>query len=145
MSEQCVNCGESIKSTDIFCPYCGNTKEGQPSSSGQSSSLQCASCGASNDFGVSFCQSCGQPIEAAKGTPPPPIDAPGQTQESYDYGSFSETSSTGERKWYTPPKRARSKKNPIEWFFWTCWGLYIAFRFLFQILWCVGMIAGRRR
>ncbi|MHA1124674.1 MAG: zinc ribbon domain-containing protein [Candidatus Heimdallarchaeota archaeon] len=144
MSDTCPNCGEKIKSTDIFCPFCGQTKEGQPSSKAQSSSQQCANCGSANDFGVSFCQSCGQSLEAPK-LPEHDLGTSQDQQESYEYGSFSETSSTGEKKWYTPPTRTRSKKNPIEWFFWTCWGIYIFLRFLFQILWCVSLIAGRRR
>lgn len=144
MSDTCPNCGEQIKSTDVFCPFCGQTRSDQPSGSGQGSSIQCATCGAVNDAGVNYCQSCGQPLEG-------PITAPKQDtgtqdqQESYDYGTYSTSSSTGERKWYQPPPRKRSKKNPIEWFFCTCWGLYVFFRFLFQMLWCIGLIAGRRR
>jgi len=144
MSNTCPSCGEVVKPTDVFCPFCSyDLKASQSASSSASSALICANCGASNDLGVNFCQSCGQPLESPK-APQEPIDSQGQ-QESYDYGSYSETSSTGERKWYSPPKRQRSAKHPIEWLFWIGWSLYILLRVFFQIFWCVAIIAGRRR
>jgi RNA polymerase subunit RPABC4/transcription elongation factor Spt4 len=138
----CNNCGSDLEPTDVFCPYCGtpitikdDTIKGSDSAMASDYSeehgAQCPNCNRINNPKNQFCKFCGTTLSQATS---------GQSsfgqQESYNYGSFSETSSTGERKWYSPPERQRSAKHPIEWFFWTGWGLYILIRFIFTALFC---------
>lgn len=159
MSRLCVNCGEKIKDEDIFCPFCGkpsDKKEGELSQQAEVSPgvFICSTCGSANASTNKYCDSCGNPlIKSGAGGDMEYGDSYGSSSydgaqaagTSYSYGSYSSTSSTGEKKWYTPPKRTRSAKNPIEWFFWSGWGLYIFFRFLFSIIWIILQIVARSK
>jgi len=150
MSRKCVNCGEEIKKTDVFCPFCGGPVDKIQSTPSEPLSSEnviiCSLCGAANKPTSTFCESCGDPIVSSESAAGRMESSYGSTTydsqaqasgTTYTYGSYSSSSSTGEKKWYTPPKRTRSAKNPIEWFFWSGWGLYILFRLIFSILWIV--------
>ncbi|MFW9924226.1 MAG: zinc ribbon domain-containing protein [Candidatus Thorarchaeota archaeon] len=164
MSKICPHCSEQVKTTDIFCPFCGadlsktsSTQDSFESNFSDSSFITCPYCGTSNIPTSQFCASCGTAMSASQSSssgsiPPSSYDSiSGQSssqQESHSYGSYSTYSSADERKWYTPPKRTRSAKNPIEWFFWTGWGFYILIRVIFFVLWFIIRLAvfskGRR-
>jgi len=119
MSRSCPNCGAETKTEDVFCPFCGTAIP-----SGSSPSTE-------SNFSHQFDTS----------TP--------HSEESYSYGSGSSGYYTenveGTRKWYQPPKRQRSAKHPIEWFFWIGWGLYILLRIIFFVLIIAAQVAVRRK
>lgn len=121
MSNSCPNCGVSIKSDDAFCPFCGTTTS-QPSSDSSFPDSQYAD-------------------QFASSSP--------SADESYSYGSGSggyyTESADSTKKWYKPPKRTRSAKHPVEWFFWIGWGLYILLRIVFYVLIIAAQIAVRRK
>lgn len=121
MAKTCPNCGVAVKSDDVFCPFCGTTVTAEQASSS-----------------YSFEES--EPADQFDSSAP-------SSEESYSYGSggYYTEPSDSTRKWYQPPKRKRSAKHPIEWFFYMCWSLYLIFRVLFFILFCFAQIAGRRR
>lgn len=152
MSNSCPNCGESIKREDVFCPFCGtpiskaSTGTKYPSQEASSGEVTCSNCNASNVISNKFCSFCGTTLAVAPSSHSPAYSPPETTeQETHSYGSYHTTSSDGERKWYQPPQRKRSKKHPIEWFFYIGWSLYIILRVLFYVFICVAQIAGRRR
>ena len=149
MTKTCVNCGEEVKQTDIFCPFCGanadklaSDKQSEDEFSEQNSAY-CSKCNAKNKPEAQFCEYCGNELAADsyKATHQS-HRSPGTdrfTAQDHAYGSSYTTEPTDEenRKWYTPPKRTRSAKHPAEWFFWTCWGIFIVFRAIFQLLWFI--------
>ncbi|MHA1156329.1 MAG: zinc ribbon domain-containing protein [Candidatus Heimdallarchaeota archaeon] len=142
MSKMCINCGEEVKKTDIFCPFCGNnTDEAKPSVEGAKMGHSvCSTCNATNESGAKFCESCGNTIDSspsssAKSFGSTDSYAADSSQETtHTYGSYSAEPSDSTRKWYKPPKRTRSAKHPVEWLFWTGWGLYFLIRVIFWIL-----------
>ncbi len=123
MTKSCPSCGVALKTSDIFCPFCGTSISSSHSPSKSSFS--------DSEFSDQF----------ASSTP--------STEESYSYGSGSSGYYTenveGTRKWYQPPKRKRSAKHPIEWFFWIGWGLYIVLRIVFYILIIAAQVAIRKK
>ncbi len=147
MTKMCVNCGDQVKKTDIFCPFCGkNTEKAQPSvqDTKMAGNTICSTCGVTNKLGAQFCESCGNAVDISGSsssttrygsTASPTTESADQT--THTYGSYSSKPSDSSRKWYKPPKRTRSAKHPVEWFFWTGWGLYFLIRAIFWILWFV--------
>lgn len=144
MTKMCVNCGEVVKKTDVFCPFCGaNTDKAQPSAHvTKMSDTICSTCGVTNKLGAQFCESCGNAIDSISSssstvnygsTVSSATDS--SDQATHTYGSYSTEPSDSTRKWYKPPKRTRSAKHPAEWFFWTGWGLYFLIRVIFWVLW----------
>ena len=50
MTKTCVNCGETVKDSDIYCPFCGNPTEGEKKTGTEyqdsTDGLACPNCGA---------------------------------------------------------------------------------------------------
>lgn len=153
MSRTCNNCGEQVKQEDVFCPFCGNPADKPQASSKvsdpSSSASICATCGASNKQEAQFCESCGNSLATASSfsgsgsSTQYQQDTSYGTQTTHTYGTYSAEPS--DRKWYTPPQRTRSARHPLEWFFWSGWGLYILIRFLFSFLWIIIRIIARSK
>ncbi|MBD3190069.1 MAG: zinc-ribbon domain-containing protein [Candidatus Heimdallarchaeota archaeon] len=162
----CPNCGEQPEPSDIYCPYCGSSlsEASGASSWGSSSSFDietadedgfvCAKCGAMNPSGTNYCRNCGESLADAQSVSSTRArttssSTQGSTSSSstrtYSYGSGGSVSSDEDRAWYQPPQRSRSAWHPVEWFFWSGWGLYILIRFIFQILWWVLIFWGKSR
>ncbi|NHJ49795.1 MAG: zinc-ribbon domain-containing protein [Asgard group archaeon] len=143
MSRYCSNCGSSLKDGEVYCPFCGidTTKISQEKTSEPLSgvTITCSSCDSINEGNIEFCKNCGSPLTASH-------SSSYESSSTYTYGS-AEPQPTGKRPWYKPPKRERSAKHPREWAFWTGWGFYVLFRFIFQILFYViiAIIKSRRR
>jgi len=158
MTKKCPNCGESLVSSDIYCPYCSaDTRPAEQSSGAYSfaqpaapqGSITCESCGSANEPQNLHCANCGANIASSQPYAPPATNTgyttigSTPTSETHTYGASSTASD--DRPWYKPPHRERSAKRPREWFFWTGWGLYIFFRVLFSILFIVLRVAARSR
>lgn len=159
MTKTCINCSEKVKETDIFCPFCGaNANEVHPSA--KISSVQdtkmgivvCSTCGDANKQGTKFCENCGNAIASSSssssvnyGTSTASTSTSSTHQTTHTYGSYSTEPEDSTRKWYQPPKRTRSAKHPLEWFFWTGWGFYFLLRVVFQVLWLILRIVLRSK
>ena len=155
MTKTCVNCGEVVKKTDIFCPFCGASTDKRDSSAATQESsytehniVYCSQCNAKNKIGAQFCEFCGNEItsdsfKTSVGTEE--IHGTERAHATHTYGSYSTEPSDSSRKWYQPPKRTRSAKHPAEWFFWTGWGIYFLIRVIFQILWFILRIVIRSK
>ncbi len=136
MTKFCINCGEKVKKTDIFCPFCGgDINKEQPSTQDlKMDTTVCSTCYAVNKASTVFCESCGNSIDSFS------------SSSTGSYGSTTSTTTDPTRKWYIPPKRTkwykppkrtRSAKHPVEWFFWTGWGFYVLIRGILWVLWYV--------
>lgn len=162
MVKVCPNCSEQVRDTDVYCPFCGGsidyasqstTRDSLPGV--QSTDVICTNCGAVNKQGSKFCESCGFAVkpkpsfkDSSSGSVGSTTDfgsSSSSSQQTHSYGTYSTQPSDSSRKWYTPPKRERSAKNPLEWFFWTGWGLYVLIRAIFWILFFVLRIVARSR
>jgi hypothetical protein len=143
MTQTCPHCQQEIKPEDLFCPYCGKRTSVSPkadtktstiprSYSSDSSTHFCSGCGSVIEPGITYCRNCGQPVAKSMNSSADDQDV------SYSYGHSGDgTYHTKESNWYSPPKRKRPAYHPIEWFFWSGWGLYILLRFVFQILFVI--------
>ncbi len=144
MTKTCVNCGEIVKKTDIFCPFCGaNSDKAQPSiQDTKMGDNFCSTCGVANKSSAQFCAGCGNTIDSSSSSAssygtPASAATDSSDQTTHTHGSYSTEPSDSTHKWYKPPKRKRSAKHPAEWFFWTGWGLYFLIRAIFWVLWFV--------
>jgi len=148
MTKTCVNCGEAVKETDVFCPFCGANADSVTSSEKQSGSGfsdsevgYCSNCHAKNKPTAQFCEFCGTELavdnyKTSNYSQSTPGTDHSTAQGTHTYGSYSsEPTDEENRKWYQPPKRTRSAKHPAEWFFWSCWGIFFIIRAIFQLLW----------
>ena len=148
MVKICPNCNEQVRDTDVFCTFCRHRLDfNQKDQSKPIGTILCQHCNVINKTVNSFCESCGMPLEDKSSSYKESTDSYATTsydsnshqnsQQTHTYGSYSTYSSSDDRKWYTPPKRSRSAKHPLEWFFWSGWGIYILLRSIFSILFCV--------
>ncbi|NHJ86910.1 MAG: zinc ribbon domain-containing protein [Asgard group archaeon] len=156
MSQKCPNCGESLLSTDVFCPYCGADTKASPSlgstPSSASGSVTCASCGSLNPQNTQYCGNCGAGLSSGPYVGSTPTSSGfadatsySSTQSTYNYGASSTTQDSGSRPWYKPPPSKYSNRNPATWMYYICWGFWIFLRVLFWIFIIFGKGAMRRR
>ncbi|MGC9781004.1 MAG: zinc ribbon domain-containing protein [Candidatus Heimdallarchaeota archaeon] len=144
MNKSCSNCGEELKSSDVFCPFCSNPVVSANTTSTKTNSqkyILCPNCSIKNKVTSKYCMDCGNNLIGLIATESQSEVYDTAASSGVTYGSYSTKSSDGTQAWYKPPERTRSRGNPVQWVIWSGWGLWILFRVIFEILFFAVRIA----